>query len=220
MSTRGMRRLSSEPFALVLELLAARSWTMTMPFLNGTNPEHTGYRAAGRTAGSPERKGPLGPHAEVPVGPLGSHPAPRGSLEEAELEQVGLVYVLDGVGLLADGGRQRRQPDGAARELLDHGVQDREVELVQALLVHLEDLEPPPRHLGGDGAVVAHLREVPDPAQQAVRHAGRPAGAPGDLRRALGVHLDAQDAGGAPHDPREILHRVVVQPRGEPESLP
>src|SRR5581483_7554399 len=187
MSTRGMRRLSSEPFALVLELLAARSWTMTMPFLNGTNPEHTGYRAAGRTAGSPERKGPLGPHAEVPVGPLGSHPAPRGSLEEAELEQVGLVYVLDGVGLLADGGRQRRQPDGAARELLDHGVQD---------------------------------REVPDPAQQAVRHAGRPAGAPGDLRRALGVHLDAQDAGGAPHDPREILHRVVVQPRGEPESLP
>src|SRR5918994_3073212 len=84
---------------------------------------------------SGEREDPLGRDPEVPVGTLGRDAAPRRALEEPELEQVGLDDVFDRVGLLPHGRRQRREPDRPSAELDDHGGQDGEVELVQALLV-------------------------------------------------------------------------------------
>src|SRR5262249_21374557 len=73
--------------------------------------------------------------AEVGEGMRCRDAAAGRALEEAALQQVGLVDVLDRVLLLADGDRQGRQADGAAAELLAHGGQDLAVEAVQAEVV-------------------------------------------------------------------------------------
>ena len=73
----------------------------------------------------------------MPVGTTGRNATSRRALEEPELEQVRLDDVLDRVALLPHGRRQRREPDGTTAELDDQRGQDREVELVQALLVNL-----------------------------------------------------------------------------------
>ena len=71
----------------------------------------------------------------------GGDPPARGALDEPLLEQVGLVDVLDRVGLLADRDRQRGQADRAALELLADRPQDVAVEPVQAGVVDLQQVE-------------------------------------------------------------------------------
>ena len=73
----------------------------------------------------------------------------RRALEEAALEQVGLVDVLDGVLLLADGDGERREADGPAAEQLADRAQQLAVEPVEALVVDLQQVE---RVLGDGGA--------------------------------------------------------------------
>src|SRR5262245_14134982 len=201
----------------------------------GVTRQHTGYRSVRRPPGQGsthvlhraacvarlrERQDPFGRRPEVPVGAFGRHAAPRGPLQESELQQVGLDDVLDRIGLLPDGRGERGQAHGPPAELVDHGRQDREIELVQALLVHLEQLETGAGHLGGHGPVVADLGEVADPPEQSVGHPRRAPGPPGDLARALVVHHDAQDPGRPVHDRAEVLDGVVVQPGRETEPLP
>ena len=50
-------------------------------------------------------------------------PPARGAHDEALLDQVGFEHVLDGAAFLADRRGQVVQPDRAAVELLDHGLQ-------------------------------------------------------------------------------------------------
>ena len=97
--------------------------------------------------------------------------------------------------------------------------QDRVVEPIQSLVVDLEDLEPGTGDLARDRAVVAHLGEVAHPSQQPVRDARRAAGTPGDLGGALLVEPDLEDAGRPPDDAREVVDRVIVEPRREAEPL-
>jgi hypothetical protein len=75
------------------------------------------------------------------VGMHGRDAPARGPLEHAELQQVGLVDVLDRVALLAHRDRQRREPHGPARELLADHAQDLAVQPIQSELVDLEQLE-------------------------------------------------------------------------------
>ena len=126
--------------------------------------------------------------------------AARRAVEEADLQQVGLVDVLDRVGLLADRGRQRVHAHRAAAELLDDREQQLAVDLVEAVGVDLEQRQRVVGHRRGDGAVGAHLGEVAHAAQQAVRDARRAAAAAGDLAGAVVVDRDAEDAGGAGDD--------------------
>ena len=87
-----------------------------------------------------------------------------------------LVDVLDRLGLLAHGDRQRRQPDRSAAELLAQRAEHGPVDLVEAELV---DAEHGQAALGGggvDAAVAADLGEVAHATQQPV----------GDPRRARG----------------------------------
>ena len=84
------------------------------------------------------------------------HAAPaRGALEEAALEQVGLVDVLDRVGLLLDGHGQRREPDRAAAELAADDAEDLAVQPVQALVVDLEQVQGAGGDPGVDDAAAA-----------------------------------------------------------------
>ena len=68
--------------------------------------------------------------------------APTGRAhDEAQLHQVGLVYVLDGHCVLACGGGQRVQSHGAAAELVHHRGQHVAVGAVKAQLVHVQHVQ-------------------------------------------------------------------------------
>ena len=119
--------------------------------------------------------------AEVRAAQLRHDPAARGALEEAQLEQVGLVDVLDRVSLLAERDGERRQPDRAAVEPLHDRPQQLAVGALEPFAVDLEQVERLGGDLVGDDALVPDLRDVADAAQDAVRDPRRPSRAPGDL---------------------------------------
>ena len=73
-------------------------------------------------------------------------PSARRPLDEAELEQVRLVDVLDRVRLLAERDRERRQADRPAVEALDDRAQQLAVDPLETRLVDVEQLE----RLAGD----------------------------------------------------------------------
>ena len=77
---------------------------------------------------------PFWRQAQVLVGQAGGQPPAGGALEEAQLEQVRLVHVHDGVRLLRHRGGQSLQPHGAAVELLYQRAQELVVQLVQPQL--------------------------------------------------------------------------------------
>ena len=83
--------------------------------------------------------------AEMDPRPRAGDPTPSGPLQETLLEQVRLVGVLDGVGLLADALRERGQADRPAGEAATQHVEDRSVDLVEAELVDPEHARDRPR---------------------------------------------------------------------------
>src|SRR5438132_1603389 len=98
----------------------------------------------------------------------GGDPTPRRSLQEACLDQVRLVEVLESAAVFSHRGGDRSDADGAASELLDDRRQDPAVELVEAVLIHLQPRE---RLAGGrevDFPLAVDVREVAQAAQQAV----------------------------------------------------
>jgi hypothetical protein len=155
----------------------------------------------------------------VGPGPGRRHPAPGRAQDQAALQEEGLVGVLDGVGLLAHALGQRGQPDRLAPEAAAQRLEDGPVHLVQAELVHPEEVEALGRRRSVDGAVAPHLGEVADPAQQAVGHAGRAPRALGDPRRPLLVDLDLQDPGRALDDGPQVGRRVEVEAADEAEAV-
>src|SRR5512141_1857127 len=68
---------------------------------------------------------------EVAVGALGRAASAGRALEQAALEQIGLVDVLDRVRLLRHGDRERRKADGPAAEVGADGGEDLAVEAIQ-----------------------------------------------------------------------------------------
>src|SRR5262245_14016156 len=83
---------------------------------------------------------------EVLVGPPRRCPPPWRPLQQPLLQQIRLIDVLEGVGLLVDRDGQRRQPDRAAGELPADRAEDLAVEAVEAEVVDLEQRE---RAVGG-----------------------------------------------------------------------
>ena len=105
--------------------------------------------------------------------------------DEAELDEVGLVDVLDGVARLADGGGEGVEADGAARELLDHRAQHAAVGVVEAGLVDLEHAQGLVGDLIRDGAGALDLGDIAHALQEPVGDARCAAAAARDLERAL-----------------------------------
>src|SRR2546428_9720306 len=91
-----------------------------------------------------------GAAAEVRVGEGGRHATLRGADEESFLDEKGLEDVLDRVALLADGGRQRVEPDRPTGELVDDGEKQCTVHLVEARLVDVEEPERVPGDVARD----------------------------------------------------------------------
>ena len=80
--------------------------------------------------------------AEVRERAIRRHAAPRRPVQEPLADQERLVGLLDGLGLLADGVRERREADGVAVEAHGEHLEDRPVDLVEAELVDAEEREP------------------------------------------------------------------------------
>ena len=72
---------------------------------------------------------------------VGDDAAARRALDEAELQQVRLVHVLDRVRLLAERDRQRRETDRAAAELQQDRGEQLTVDPLEPDPVDLEQLE-------------------------------------------------------------------------------
>ena len=68
-------------------------------------------------------------------------PSARGALDEAELQEIRLVDVLDRVRLLAERHGERGQADRAAVEALDDRAQELAVGPLEPVGVDLEQLE-------------------------------------------------------------------------------
>ena len=97
--------------------------------------------------------------------------------------------------------------------------EQRAVHLVETELVHLEHRERTPGGVAVDRPVAPDLGVVAHPLQQAVRDAGRPAGARRDLTGAVRLERHAEDARGPHQDQLEILGLVVVEAGHEAEPV-
>src|SRR5207248_3235418 len=86
-------------------------------------------------------------------------------LDQAPLEQVGLVDVLNRVLFLAHGHRKRREPDRAATELLADRPQDLAIETVEPLVVDLEQIQRRGRYGLRHDTALADLRVVTHPLE-------------------------------------------------------
>src|SRR5690606_6917468 len=134
-------------------------------------------------------------------------------------QKEGLVDLLDGVLFLADAGGEGLQAHGTAVEAVDDGEQQPTVHGVEAGLVDLEPSQGAGGALAVDDASALLLHEVAHATQQAIGDAWRTAGAARDLRGALLVDLDAQDARGALHDLLQLLHRVEIESLDDGETI-
>ena len=136
------------------------------------------------------------------MGPGGGHgdAAARRAGEEAELDQVGLVDIHDGVGVLGDGGGEGVEPDGSAIEALDQGAQQAAVVFVEAELVDAQAAQGLVGDGVGDDAVRADLGEVSDPSEQPVGDSRRASGALGEVAGAGRFEFDLQGLGRADDD--------------------
>ena len=141
-------------------------------------------------------------------------------MQQAPLNQIGLVDVLDGVHFLADGSRQGGHPDRSAGEFLDNGLDQLLVVLVKSGVVDSQHGQAPASHLPVDGPVGLHLGVVADPAEQAVAHPGRATRPGGDFPGSRRIDPDAQDFGRASHDHPQLLLGVVVEPVHDAEAGP
>src|SRR6266545_1095540 len=149
----------------------------------------------------------------------GDRPPARRPLDEAELQQEGLEDVLDRLGLLAERDRERGQPDRAPAELVHDRAEQLAVHALEPELVDLEQVQRLSSDRLGDAPLVAHLRDVTDPAEDAVRDPWRPARAAGDLLGGVGLDLDAQDGGRAGDDRAQLRLLVVAKPERHPEAV-
>src|SRR5207253_658791 len=124
-----------------------------------------GRRASAEQAGRRIAHGRLQTKV-VPGGP-GGHPPARRAHEQADLEQEGLVHVLDRLRLLAHGDGEGADADRSPAEVAAEGGEDGTVDLVEPQGVDAERGETGVGRLLVDDAGATHLGEVTDAPQEA-----------------------------------------------------
>src|SRR5262245_29971635 len=108
---------------------------------------------------------------EVFIGARRGHAAARRAIEKSSLNEKRLVDVFDGVFFLVDGGRDAVDPHRSTTEFVDDGAQQLAIDLIEAVVVHFEQLEGGTGDLTGDRPVSTDLRVIADTPQQPVRNA-------------------------------------------------
>lgn len=112
---------------------------------------------------------------KVAVGKVRNLPPARRALDEAFLDQIRLVDLLDSTRVFAECGGNRGKAHGAALELVDDRKQNPVVDLVKPVLVDVEGFKGLAGYLYGDASVAHHHREVAHTPQERVGNARRAA---------------------------------------------
>src|SRR5215217_1339654 len=157
--------------------------------------------------------------SQVPVGPPGSDPATGGALDQAALQQVGLVDILDGIARLAEGHGDRTDADRPALELVYDKPEIDTVGPVQAEVVDALHVERGVRRLFIYLPVADDLGVVAHPLEEPVDDAGRPAAAARELPGAAFGDGYAEYLRVADHDLLQVLGPVVFEPLRDTESV-
>ena len=152
------------------------------------------------------------------VGKRGHFAAAGGTHDIAFLDEVRLVDLLDGAGILTHCGSNGCETDWTALELVDDGRQDADVHLVKAATVHIESLQGIARNVEGDGAVAFDLCKVAHSTKQQVGNTWSATTATCDFECRLAGNLDIEQRCGARHDMSERLGIVVLQTAGDAKT--
>src|SRR6266567_1191457 len=150
--------------------------------------------------------------AEIFVRARGGDAPARGAVDQADLHEVGLVHLFDGVFFFGEHGGEGAEADGAAGILVQQRKHQVAVHFVEALRVHTQHLQCFLRHRARDTARRAHFRKIARAPQQAVGDARRSAAAARDFFGAAFVHLDIQNFRRAVNDDQQIRRLVKIQP--------
>ncbi len=155
---------------------------------------------------------------EVFVGAGSGHAAARGAVDEADLHEVRLVDLLDGVFFFAEGRGERAHADGAAAVFVEQGEHEVAVDFIEAAFVDAEHGKSFLRDGAGDASCGAHLGKIAGAAQQAVGDARRSAAAAGNFFGAAFVHFDSENFRGAMQDDQQILGLVKIEAMHDAEA--
>ena len=169
--------------------------------------------------GASRRRDLVAQAAQVVARPLGGYAALRRAVEEAELEQVRLVDVLDRLDLFADHRGDGRAADRAGRELLDDGREEAAVGGVEALVVDVHRVHRRLASRGADAAVASDLGVVAHAAQQAVDDARRAPPPPRDDVDRLRLDVARSGCRRSADDRRPARPWVVVEPIDGAEAV-
>src|SRR5215471_18285322 len=133
---------------------------------------------------------------QVSVGRGRGDAAARRALEKTGLDEVRLVEILERAAILSQRRGQRAHADRAAAELFDDRLQDPAVELVKAVLVHLQPRERSARRFELERRFPGDLGEIAQTPQKPVRDPRRSAASAGDLARGVRGNGDSEDPRG------------------------
>src|SRR4030095_8952900 len=135
------------------------------------------------------RRGVLEGNAEMFVGETRHDSAAGRRWKEADLQQIRLVHVFDRIDFFAKDGRNRAHSDRSAIESLDDRAKQLAVDIVEALLIDIQQLQRAASHLRGDFSVAFPPGIAANTLQQTV----------GDARRAPTTFRDFRASVGRDH---------------------
>ena len=113
--------------------------------------------------------------AEMLVGKEGGFASARGALDEAFLDEVRFIDILDGTGIFAHRCRDRIESDRAATELIDDGREQFVVDLIETEGIDIEGFEGILGDLQVDRTISLDLRKITYAAKEGVGYTGRTA---------------------------------------------
>src|SRR5262245_58178141 len=106
--------------------------------------------------------------AQVQIRLAGHAPAVRRPHDEADLEEVRLDHLREGLRLVVDGGGDGLEADRATVVVIDDRRQEAPIEPVEAARVHALAVERAPRDRFADDPVALHLRVVAHAPQEPI----------------------------------------------------
>ncbi len=121
-------------------------------------------------------------------------PTARRSLQQALLQKVRLVHVLDRPGIFSESGRDRLDAYGPAPKLLDDRTQDRSIDTVQAQVIDFQTIERVVGDVAGNHLSALDLGEISNAPKEAVRDSGCAASPAGNLAGAVGLDRVTEDS--------------------------
>ena len=141
----------------------------------------------------------------------GCYPPPGCTLQEAQLQQVGLIDIHNGIGLLTDRSGDSVQPHRAAVEFLDDSQKHLMVQLIQPQVVHFKPGESLKGNIFGNYSLSHHLGVIPDPPEEAICYPRCTPGAARDLLHSTPFRFNPHDTCRALDDCRNSLHIIEIE---------